>query len=58
MIELHRSGHFPLEDLCTYYDVHDFEKAMDDVLKGNVSVSVPIGRYLAADNCSRLLKLS
>ena len=36
MIRLHRLGHFPLEKLCTFYPIHDFEKAISDVREGKV----------------------
>ncbi|KAH8892174.1 NAD(P)-binding protein [Thozetella sp. PMI_491] len=36
MMELHRSGHFPLERLCNFYDVKDYEKAILDVSEGKV----------------------
>ena len=36
MIKLHRSGHFPLEKLCTFYPISDFEKAISDVREGKV----------------------
>lgn len=37
MMELHQSGRFPIEGLCTYYPVEKFEEAVGDVLKGRVS---------------------
>lgn len=37
MMELHQSGRFPVESLCTYYPVEKFEEAVGDVLEGRVS---------------------
>jgi Zn-dependent alcohol dehydrogenase len=50
MMELHRSGNFPLEKLITFYDIVDFEKAISDVKNGKV------GRLLAHSeiSCSHL----
>lgn len=36
MMELHRSGKFPLEKFLTVYDIKDFEQAKADVKDGKV----------------------
>ncbi|KAF1810053.1 NAD(P)-binding protein [Eremomyces bilateralis CBS 781.70] len=36
MMELHRSGNFPLEKLCSFYDVKDFEQAINEVRNGKI----------------------
>lgn len=36
MMEMHKAGRFPLEKMCTYYDVRDFQKAIADVKAGKI----------------------
>ncbi|KAF4428780.1 C2H2 transcription factor [Fusarium acutatum] len=36
LIEMHAKGHLPLEKLIAYYDIKDYEKAMDDMKSGKV----------------------
>ena len=37
LMELHRSGHFPIERLCKVYPVEKLEQAMGDLKNGSVS---------------------
>ena len=49
MIELHRSGQFPIERLCTTYNMDKINEALADVRSGKVSYM--IGRQaLATDD--------
>lgn len=43
MIEMHKSGNFPLERLCTFYDISDFETAISDVQAGKVRDTLTSG---------------
>ncbi|KAL2444000.1 Aryl-alcohol dehydrogenase [Exophiala dermatitidis] len=36
MMEMHRSGRFPIQKLCKIYPVEDFEIALEDIRKGKV----------------------
>ncbi|OIW30444.1 NAD(P)-binding protein [Coniochaeta ligniaria NRRL 30616] len=36
MMEMHRSGSFPLEKLCKFYDVEDYEQVLRDISEGKV----------------------
>ncbi|KAI9371910.1 chaperonin 10-like protein [Aspergillus egyptiacus] len=36
MIQLHRSGRFPLEKLCAFYSINDFGQAISDVSAGKI----------------------
>ncbi|KAF9891712.1 hypothetical protein FE257_003724 [Aspergillus nanangensis] len=36
MTKLHRSGHFPLQKLCTFYGIDEFEQAIADVNAGKI----------------------
>lgn len=36
LIEMHRSGYFPIEQLCKVYSVGDFDKAITDLEEGRV----------------------
>ena len=35
-MELHRSGHFPIERLCKVYPIQKLETALADLKSGNV----------------------
>lgn len=38
MIQMHRAGHFPIEKLCTFYNVKDFEQAIADMRAAKVHI--------------------
>lgn len=35
-MDLHRSGHFPVERLCKFYPIENLEAALTDLKSGNV----------------------
>jgi Zn-dependent alcohol dehydrogenase len=39
MIEMQRSGVFPIEKLCTFYSYKDIDKAVAAMHDGSVSIS-------------------
>lgn len=39
-MEIHRTGHFPLEKLCKVYDVTDIERAITKIKEGRVRTPI------------------
>lgn len=48
MMELHRSGQFPIEKLCATYHIDKIDEALADVRSGKVSYMIG-RRALATD---------
>lgn len=39
LMELHRTGNFPIDRLCKIYNVENFHQALEDIEQGKVSHS-------------------
>jgi Zn-dependent alcohol dehydrogenase len=40
LIDQHKKGDFPIEELITYYNIHDYEKAIKDFEDGKIIKAV------------------